>query len=149
MAPTTKFYLGGEDTDTETEGYSSETRDLNPTCSSEVPRSLLVENYHIHPNTETESFPEYTERMPEVTKVVKGFGPIGMMVGIMPEPTKEKKEKTTYDRVPLGTFTDLSLFLSNTASSNIPDPPKTFPYTQCPQTPLKIMFRAIADSIVT
>jgi hypothetical protein len=134
MAPTTTFYLGGEDTDTETEGYSSGARDLNPICASEAPRSLLAENYHTHPSTETESFPEYIERMPEVTKVVKGFGPIGMMVGLMPEPVKEKKEKTTYDRVPLGTFTTLSLFVSNPASSNVPDLLKHYyprSWTQC------------------
>jgi len=103
MAPTTKFYLPDDDTDTETEGYSSETRNLNPTCSSEVPRSLLVENYHTHQNTETEIFPLYIERMPEPTKVIKGFVPAMQAVEPAKEEAKEEAKEKTYTPVPLGT----------------------------------------------
>lgn len=92
MAPTTKFFLPDDD---DTDDYSSENRDPISLSSSEVPRSLLVEGYLTHQKTETEIFPPYIERMPEHTKVVKGFFPVE------PEP-KPAKDKSQYDPVPFG-----------------------------------------------
>lgn len=110
MAPTAKFFLP-DDEETDTEGYYSENRDSTALSSSEVPRSLIVENYLTEQKTktkfETEMFPpfvETTERMPEPTKVIKGFVPIGVTPLAAAKETAEKAKQKTYDPVPLGTY---------------------------------------------
>ncbi|KAE9363720.1 hypothetical protein N431DRAFT_117462 [Stipitochalara longipes BDJ] len=92
MAPTAKFFLPDDE-----EGYSSENREPTMMSSNEAPRSLLVENFHKHPNTETEIFPPFIERMPEPTKVIKGFTPAVPLEPVEPKPANDK----TYEPVPL------------------------------------------------
>ncbi|KAN0104708.1 hypothetical protein V8E51_010453 [Hyaloscypha variabilis] len=94
MGTTAKFFLPDDDDE---DAYSSENRDPTMMSSSDVPRSLLVENFHEDPNTKTEMFPPFIERIPEPTKVIKGFVP-----GVPQEPVTSKpaKEKV-YEAVPL------------------------------------------------
>jgi len=94
MAPTAKFFLPDEEED----GNTSENRESLMISSSEVPRSLLVENVRKHPNIETEVFPPFIERMPVPTRVIKGFKP--GLDPIEPSESKPGKEKT-FEPVPL------------------------------------------------
>jgi hypothetical protein len=92
MAPT-QFLLPDDD---EEPGYSSENRPPNSLSSSEVPKSLLVEEeipLNFHNRHKHEEFPMFVNQplKPKPTNVVKGFGTVE--VG-------PPKEKTNYDPVP-------------------------------------------------
>jgi hypothetical protein len=83
--------------DDEEQGYSSENLPPTSLSSSEVPKSLLVEDEGLYNHRKLEAFPNFVEqpRKSKHTKVIKGFGSAEI---------DPPKEKTHYDPVPFRGF---------------------------------------------